>query len=178
MSTMFRGQFEHAIDAKGRTSLPARYRDVLAATNDLRLVVTPALFDPCLKVYPMKAWEELEAKIAALPEFDPNAILLRRRFLSAAVECDLAKNDPARKGYNLDCDPLPVLAENLHLTADGGLPDGGKPDLSHTAGAAINRAFATEDKPLTCQIYPASDPEVNLGGYCRPQLTADEISKL
>ena len=91
MSTMFRGQFEHAIDAKGRTSLPARYRDVLAATNDLRLVVTPALFDPCLKVYPMKAWEELEAKIAALPEFDPNAILLRRRFLSAAVECDLDK---------------------------------------------------------------------------------------
>jgi MraZ protein len=91
MSTMFRGQFEHAIDAKGRTSLPARYRDVLAAANDLRLVVTPALFDPCLKVYPMKAWEELEDKISALPEFDPNAVFLRRRFLSAAVECELDK---------------------------------------------------------------------------------------
>lgn len=91
MSTMFRGQFEHAIDAKGRTSLPARYRDVLAATNDLRLVLTPALFDPCLKVYPMKAWEELEEKISALPEFDPHAVFLRRRFLSAAVECELDK---------------------------------------------------------------------------------------
>jgi MraZ protein len=91
MSTMFRGQFEHAIDAKGRTSLPSRYRDVLAAAADLRLVVTPALFDPCLKVYPMRAWEELEAKISALPEFDPNAVLLRRRFLSAAVECELDK---------------------------------------------------------------------------------------
>ena len=45
MSAMFRGQFEHAIDAKGRTSLPSRYRDVLAAGNDLRLVVTRALFD-------------------------------------------------------------------------------------------------------------------------------------
>lgn len=91
MSTMFRGQFEHAIDAKGRTSLPARYRDVLQAGGDLRLVVTPALFDPCLKVYPMKAWEELEEKISALPEFDPNAVFLRRRFLSAAVECELDK---------------------------------------------------------------------------------------
>ena len=77
MSTMFRGQFEHAIDGKGRTSLPVRYRDVLAAATDLRLVVTPALFDPCLKVYPMRAWEELsEAKISALPEFDLNAVPL------------------------------------------------------------------------------------------------------
>jgi MraZ protein len=91
MSTMFRGQFEHAIDAKGRTSLPSRYRDVLAATSDLRLIVTPALFDPCLKVYPMRAWEQLEEKIAALPEFDPHAITLRRRFVSAAVECELDK---------------------------------------------------------------------------------------
>ena len=41
MSTMFRGQFEHAIDAKGRTSLPSRFRDVLAAANDSRLVLTP-----------------------------------------------------------------------------------------------------------------------------------------
>ena len=91
MTTMFRGQFEHAIDGKGRTSLPARYRDVLASSADEGLVVTPALFDPCLKVYPMRAWEDLEAKISALPEFDANAVFLRRRFLSAAVECELDK---------------------------------------------------------------------------------------
>jgi MraZ protein len=85
---MFRGHFEHAIDAKGRTSLPARFRDVLAAANDLRMVITPALFDPCLHVYPMRAWEELEAKIAALPQFDPNVVAFRRRYLSAAVEAE------------------------------------------------------------------------------------------
>ena len=28
---MFRGRYEHTIDAKGRTSLPARYRDVLGS---------------------------------------------------------------------------------------------------------------------------------------------------
>ena len=91
MSTMFRGHFEHAIDAKGRTSLPARFRDVLAAANDLRLVITPALFDPCIHAYPMRIWEELEGKIAALPQFDPNVVAFRRRYLSAAVECDLDK---------------------------------------------------------------------------------------
>ncbi len=88
---MFRGQFEHTIDAKGRTSLPSRYRDVLGAGNDLRLILTPALFDRCLHLYPMKAWEELEARIAEMPQFDPNAVAFRRRYLSAAVECELDK---------------------------------------------------------------------------------------
>ena len=91
VQTMFRGHFEHAIDAKGRTSLPSRFRDVLAATGDLRLVVTPALFDPCLHVYPMRAWEELEAKIAALPQFEPNVVAFRRKYVSAAVEAELDK---------------------------------------------------------------------------------------
>jgi MraZ protein len=88
---MFRGQFEHAIDAKGRTSIPSRFRDVLTAGNDARLIVTPALFDPCLHVHPMRAWEDLEAKIAALPQFDPNVVAFRRRYISAAVECEIDK---------------------------------------------------------------------------------------
>lgn len=88
---MFRGHFEHAIDDKGRTSLPARFRDVLAATGDARLVVTPALGDPCLDVYPVKAWEELEAKLAALNAFDAEVIEFRRFYVSAAVECELDK---------------------------------------------------------------------------------------
>lgn len=89
---MFRGHYEHAIDAKGRTSIPARFRDVLlAAGSDLRLIVTPALFDPCLHVHPMKEWEELEAKIAALPQFDPNVVAFRRKYLSAAVEAEIDK---------------------------------------------------------------------------------------
>lgn len=88
---MFRGQFEHAIDAKGRTSFPSRFRDVLAAGSDLRLVLTRALFDRCLHLYPMRAWEELEAKIADMPQFEPNVVAFRRMYLSAAVECELDK---------------------------------------------------------------------------------------
>ncbi|MFO0759729.1 MAG: division/cell wall cluster transcriptional repressor MraZ [Byssovorax sp.] len=91
MTMMFRGQFEHAIDAKGRTSLPSRYRDALTAGGDLRLVVTRALFDRCLHLYPMRAWEDLETKIAAMPQFDQNVVAFRRLYLSAAVECELDK---------------------------------------------------------------------------------------
>ena len=86
---MFRGHFEHAIDDKGRTSLPSRFRDVLAGSTDIRLVVTPALGDPCLDVYPMRAWEELEQKLSLLNAFDPQVIEFRRFYVSAAVECEL-----------------------------------------------------------------------------------------
>jgi MraZ protein len=88
---MFRGHFEHAIDAKGRTSLPSRFREVLAKTGDARLVLTPSPFDACLHLFPMKAWEEFESKIAALPQFEPNVIKLRRLYVSAAAECEVDK---------------------------------------------------------------------------------------
>jgi MraZ protein len=88
---MFRGQFTHSVDAKGRISLPARFRDVLLADGDARFVLTPALFDPCLHLYPMRAWEEFEQKVAGLPSLDPNAVRFRRMYVSAAVECELDK---------------------------------------------------------------------------------------
>ena len=88
---MFRGQFVHSVDAKGRISLPARFRDVLLADKDARFVLTPALFDPCLHLYPMAAWQEFEQKVAGLPSLDPNAVRFRRMYVSAAVECELDK---------------------------------------------------------------------------------------
>lgn len=88
---MFRGQFAHTIDAKGRVSLPARFRDALVSGGDARFVLTPALFDPCLHVHPMRAWEELEQKISELPSFDPNIVRFRRLYVSAAIECELDK---------------------------------------------------------------------------------------
>ena len=88
---MFRGHFEHTIDEKGRTSLPARFRDVLAPSSELRLVATKALGDPCLDVYPMPAWEALEAKIGKLNAFDPQVIDFQRFYVSTAVECELDK---------------------------------------------------------------------------------------
>jgi MraZ protein len=86
---MFRGQFSHSVDAKGRVSLPARFRDVLVADGDTRFVLTPAVFDPCLHLYPMKAWEEFERKVSELPSLDATAIRFRRLYVSAAVECEL-----------------------------------------------------------------------------------------
>jgi len=55
------------------------------------MVLTPSPFDACLHAFPMKAWEEFEAKIAGLPQFEPNVIRLRRLYVSAAAECEIDK---------------------------------------------------------------------------------------
>jgi MraZ protein len=63
----------------------------MGSDGDLRLVLTPALFDPCIHVFPFLAWEAFEARVAEMPQFDPNVVRLRRLYVSAAVECDLDK---------------------------------------------------------------------------------------
>lgn len=88
---MFRGRYEHAIDGKGRTSLPSRFRDVLAATGDQRLVITTGL-DPCLVAYPWSEWLAFEDRLSRLPQFDPQVAMLRRIYVSGAVELEPDKN--------------------------------------------------------------------------------------
>jgi len=88
---MFRGQFVHSVDAKGRISLPARFRDVLVGDSNAGFVIAPAVFDPCLHVWPMKTWEVFEQEVSKLPSLDPNAVRYRRMYVSAAVECELDK---------------------------------------------------------------------------------------
>jgi MraZ protein len=89
---MFRGQFIHSIDSKGRVSLPSRFRDLVLKDGDPRLIVTPALFDPCLNVYPIAEWEAFEKQIAELPRLDPHVVRFRRKYVSAAIECEVDKS--------------------------------------------------------------------------------------
>ncbi len=115
---MFRGHYEHTIDSKGRTSLPARFRHVMPAAGDLRLVIAPALRDRCLDAYPMETWQELETRVASAPRWDRDIVLFRRRYVSAAVECDLD-----RHGRVLVPAPLRDHAELAKLVLWAGVGD-------------------------------------------------------
>jgi MraZ protein len=84
---VFRGRYEHSIDAKGRTSVPARYRDALNAVAERRVVITSAL-DPCLVAYAPAEWTAFEEKLGRLPQFDRAVQKLRRIYVSGAVECE------------------------------------------------------------------------------------------
>lgn len=82
---MFMGQYEHTIDAKGRTIIPAKYREGLGD----EFVVTRGL-DGCLYLYPAEAWQEFAEKLQNLPSSLQNR-QIQRQFLSKAMEVSLDK---------------------------------------------------------------------------------------
>lgn len=88
---MFRGRYEHQIDQKGRTSLPARFREILSARGDDRVIVTCGL-DPCLVAYPVAEWQAFEDRLAKLPRFEPHVVRIKRLYVSGAVELPFDKN--------------------------------------------------------------------------------------
>ena len=86
---MFRGRFEHTIDSKGRISIPAKFRDLLAEKNDERVMITN--FDRCLVAYPYEEWKTMEEKISSLSMVKKEAKAFQRFFVSAAAECPIDK---------------------------------------------------------------------------------------
>jgi MraZ protein len=86
---MFRGRFEHTIDAKGRISIPAKYREILAEKYDDRLIITN--FDRCLVAYPYEEWRNVEEKVSAISMVQKEAKDFKRFFISGATECPIDK---------------------------------------------------------------------------------------
>ncbi|MGB9698627.1 MAG: division/cell wall cluster transcriptional repressor MraZ [Thermodesulfobacteriota bacterium] len=86
---MFRGRFEHTIDAKGRVSIPAKFRELLAEKYDDRLIITN--FDRCLVAYPFEEWRVLEERISSLSLVKKEVKAFQRFFISGAVECPIDK---------------------------------------------------------------------------------------
>lgn len=87
---MFRGVYEHQVDAKGRTSFPSKLREVLLGTWDERLILTTAL-DPCLHAYPVREWEALEAALARRSPMEPGVKTLMRLYVAPAQEVTVDK---------------------------------------------------------------------------------------
>ena len=77
---MFLGQYQHTVDEKGRLTIPARYRDILAAEG---AYVTLG-FDKNLIVLSVPVFEHLAKLINQTSVTDPNARGLRRQIYSYA----------------------------------------------------------------------------------------------
>lgn len=81
---MFLGDYQHTLDAKGRVSLPARFRAEMTG----RLVVVNGL-DRCLYVYPADEYEAFIADLVAEEDFEPRKRKVRRFFTAGAVDVEL-----------------------------------------------------------------------------------------
>jgi MraZ protein len=86
---MFRGRFEHIVDSKGRVSIPARFRELLAEKYDDRLILTN--FDRCLVAYPYEEWRVLEERVGSLSMVKKEVKAFQRFFISGATECPIDK---------------------------------------------------------------------------------------
>lgn len=80
------GEFQHALDDKGRVIIPVKFREGLGTS----FVMTRGL-DKCLFVYPRSEWETLETKLKNLPMTSADARSFVRFFFSGATECELDK---------------------------------------------------------------------------------------
>lgn len=81
---MFLGDHQHTLDAKGRVSLPAKFRGEMTG----RIVVAKGL-DNCLYVYPAEDYQTSLATLLDGNDFDPRKRQVRRFFMSGAVETEL-----------------------------------------------------------------------------------------
>ena len=84
MILMFMGEYQHKIDAKGRITVPANFRDELGET----MIVTRWL-DGCLAIYTDEQWKQVYENLKKLPSTKREARMYTHMIMSKAAECDL-----------------------------------------------------------------------------------------
>ena len=87
----FRGNFEHALDEKGRINLPASFRQVLAERRETTIVLTNFVCDGarCLDGFSLSAWKAFEAKLAKRSRFDAQLRQLENFYIARATHCQV-----------------------------------------------------------------------------------------
>lgn len=83
---MFRGEFQHALDGKGRVIIPSRLREGLGD----RFVITRG-FERCIFVYPSSEWVRLEQKLRELTMAKEEPRAFNRLIFSGAMDAEADK---------------------------------------------------------------------------------------
>lgn len=79
---MLIGEYYHNLDAKGRVSIPSKFRDDLGGS----FVLSKGL-DNCLYAYSVSEWDTFKNELLTMR--GSNAQKIRRFFFSGATECEI-----------------------------------------------------------------------------------------
>ena len=89
---MFRGASSLSLDDKGRFAVPTKYRDAILSEDQGTVICTVALNEPCLWLYPLAEWLEIEERLLKISNMNPRARRMQRMLLGNATEYQLDKN--------------------------------------------------------------------------------------
>lgn len=81
------GGFTHAVDKKGRLSIPSQVRAGLAASADVTFVVSPGP-EGCLDAYPLDEWNRRVQVLRSIPN-KKRGRYYKRQILGTAVRCKM-----------------------------------------------------------------------------------------
>ena len=90
MAVRFLGTFHQTIDSKGRLFLPARFKRLLTPA-DLDTLTLIEGVEPCLILFPLSSWEQVQEEIDARPKGAEKRKAVRGLSL-AAVDLELDAN--------------------------------------------------------------------------------------
>jgi MraZ protein len=86
------GEYEVAVDTKGRVLLPAALRKQFAPGTGEKFVVNRGV-EKCVTIYTVEAWTPLFEKIANLDDFSEEDRTFKRLFLNGATPVELDTAD-------------------------------------------------------------------------------------
>ena len=88
---MFRGISQASIDAKGRLSLPNRFREALSLSSP-SLVISIDIRDRCLLIYPIHEWELVQKRLETLSNVSQRNRILQRLLIGHAIDLEMDKS--------------------------------------------------------------------------------------
>ena len=90
-ATYYNSLYRHGVDEKRRIQIPAKWRPAKAGV-EFTLVLWPKSKEgPCLRVLPPVEMAELMRDLDAMPNTDPNKVVLKRFIGSESVQVTLDK---------------------------------------------------------------------------------------
>jgi MraZ protein len=86
--SLFTGEFECKLDAKGRLTLPSKVKSKLPEVSGNQLIMSLGL-EPCLVIYPLVEYRKIYSRIASMNEFNEEFRRLQRNFFRRIAEVEL-----------------------------------------------------------------------------------------
>lgn len=115
----FIGTYECKIDDKGRLKVPSSLTKQMDDFEDKTFVVKRSVFQPCLEVYPMKAWDKLMDKINKLNRFIKKNADFIRMFTAGVKTVEL--DTSGRLQISKDLTHFANLTKDIVVTSAGEL---------------------------------------------------------